>query len=142
MREEELLKKDCGLFPIHINGVKIFDRLGLPPAATLPFVLLFGDKNPQTITIRHETIHYRQYRELLFLGFLPLYFLHIISAFLYFKIKYRGASLNNTEILDITYHANPFEREAYENQHDSNYLKNRKRFAWLSFVKDSFSNNF
>jgi len=29
-----------------------------------------------------------------------------------------------------------FEREAYQNQADKNYLKNRKRFAWIKYLRD------
>ena len=33
------------------------------------------------------------------------------------------------------YRASPFEMEAYGNEHVIGYLKNRKRFEWLRYLK-------
>ena len=40
------------------------------------------------------------------------------------------------------YHDVSFEEEAYANEEDLKYLENRKRFAWLKYVKlGSYKNN-
>ena len=70
------------------------------------------------ITKRHETIHFQQYLELLFIGFILLYLGHWLANLL------RGQS-GAEAYLNI-----PFEKEAYANATDENYLQNRKRYAW------------
>ncbi|HYG03871.1 MAG TPA: hypothetical protein VD927_15595, partial [Chryseosolibacter sp.] len=35
----------------------------------------------------------------------------------------------------IAYRYNPFELEAFDNDPDTEYLKKRKRFAWVPYVK-------
>ena len=84
--------------------------------------LVFSRGKISESTRRHETIHWQQYIETFILGFLLLYFgFYIASLF-----KGRGGRDSYMEI--------PFEREAYENQEDKEYLKNRKRFAWVKHV--------
>lgn len=135
--ESELNERDCGYFPVRVTDVKLFDTLGIPPAMTLPGVLLFGDPEPQVRTIRHETIHYKQYKELGFVGFLPLYFLHIGTAVPYFYFKKKERSFS--EAVELAYFANPFEREAYEQQCNPDYLRTRRHYAWRKFIKKSYS---
>ena len=62
----------------------------------------------RTIILNHEKIHTKQQIELLFIGFFIVYFFEWI-----FK-GYRNIS---------------FEKEAYENQRDLDYLKKRKHYA-------------
>ena len=72
---------------------------------------------------RHETIHYLQQRELLFVGQWLLYgIFHLVGLW-----RYRGDGRK-------AYRENPFEREAYANDKDENYLSSRKRWAWLDYV--------
>ena len=70
-------------------------------------------------TKRHETIHFQQYLELAFVGFLILYPLYWIINLL------RGQSRSEA------YYNIPFEREAYANADHPYYLLNRKRYCWL-----------
>lgn len=66
-------------------------------------------------SINHEKIHTAQMRELGYIGFYLLYFLEWLCRLGYAPMTaYRGIS---------------FEREAYENQYNYDYLKTRKRFA-------------
>ena len=65
-------------------------------------------------------IHIYQQAELLFILFIFLYYLEFLIRLIQFKnakIAYKNIS---------------FEREAYENESNYNYLKTRK---WFSFVK-------
>jgi hypothetical protein len=67
----------------------------------------------------HEAIHTIQMRELLYIGFYIFYFLEwVIKLFLY-KDAYSNIS---------------FEREAYSNQEDVEYLTKRKRYAWFKLI--------
>lgn len=71
--------------------------------------------------IRHEHTHYYQQRELLFI-FAPFvwFILRIIST-----IKYGWKN---------AYKKHAWEAEAYANQPNENYLKNRKPFNWIKYI--------
>lgn len=86
-----------------------------------PFIIL-KDKSLQLdkTFIHHELIHIRQQAELLLLFFLLLYGLEFLIRIVQYKNiqeAYRNIS---------------FEREAYCNETNYNYLKTRK---WFSFIK-------
>lgn len=68
---------------------------------------------------RHETIHYQQYLETLFIGFLIIY----VYDYLCNLILFRDGG--------IAYRLVRAEVEAYDNDMDEDYLENRKRYAWL-----------
>jgi hypothetical protein len=38
----------------------------------------------------------------------------------------------------VAYRHNPFELEAFANDPDTNYLENRRMFAWAAFVREYF----
>lgn len=69
--------------------------------------------------IRHETIHTKQMKEMLYIPFYLWYVLEWCIKCLYKKNAYRNIS---------------FEREAYDNQDDLNYLKNRKHYSWVKYL--------
>lgn len=71
----------------------------------------------------HEFIHIKQWRELLYVGFLLWYVLEWLVRL----IQYRN--------FDNAYRNISFEREAYANQDDLSYLKNRKRFDFAKYIK-------
>lgn len=85
-----------------------------------PFVWCRGKLSP--VSKRHETIHYRQQLELLFVGQWLLYGLFWLKN----VVKYRDGRK--------AYHEIPFEKEAYGNEMDENYLDNRKLYAWKNYV--------
>lgn len=71
--------------------------------------------------INHELIHWQQQKEMLGLFFYLWYFIeYIINIFIYKKRAYVKLS---------------HEQEAYDNDQDLNYLKKRKRFAWMKYIK-------
>ena len=75
-------------------------------------------------TRRHETIHYQQQLELLMVFQWILYELfHLIGL-----IRYRDGQQ--------AYYENPFEREAYANDKNENYLSERPRYAWVNYIRD------
>lgn len=74
-------------------------------------------------TKRHEAIHYKQQLELLFIFQWILY----VFFWLYGLAKYRNGKEAYYEI--------PFEREAYYNEENVEYLKGRKLFSWILYIK-------
>ena len=72
---------------------------------------------------RHETIHFQQQLEMLFVPQLVLY----VAFWLLGVLKYRNGT--------VAYYENPFEREAYENDEDEGYLRSRPRFAWVRHIR-------
>lgn len=73
-------------------------------------------------TKRHETIHFQQQLEL---GFALQWVIYAFS-YLYYLAKLRDP---REAYYDIS-----FEREAYGNEADKNYLENRKRYAWVKYI--------
>ena len=70
---------------------------------------------------RHETVHYQQQLEMLFVG---QWICYGICWFIGFA-KYRDGSK--------AYYQNPFEQEARELDDDPNGLVDRKRYGWIKY---------
>ena len=85
-----------------------------------PFVFCRGEMPDRTRT--HETIHYHQQLELLFVLQWLLYAVFWVIGL----VRYRSGT--------IAYYENPFEREAYNNDHDSMYIESRPLWAWRDHV--------
>ena len=94
------------LAPIEINAITIG-----------PFVFSRGEMSD--ITKNHESIHWQQYIETGIIGFIILYY----SFYLVNLIRFRDGA--------IAYSMIPFEREAYNNDNNMNYLNTRTRYNWL-----------
>ena len=73
------------------------------------------------IDLNHERIHTAQMKELLFIGFYIWY----LIEWLCLLIKYRS--------MHEAYKNIRFEKEAYANQKDLEYLKNRLHFYFLKY---------
>ncbi len=73
--------------------------------------------------INHERIHTAQQRELLFIPFYLLY----VAEWLIRLIVYRSW---HKAYMNIS-----FEKEAYAHGHDLKYLKTRKHFSFLKYIK-------
>jgi hypothetical protein len=73
--------------------------------------------------VRHERIHGLQQKEMLLIGF-----------YLWYGIEYllRLAKYRNKE--DAYFNVS-FEQEAYMNQADGGYLRNRKWYAWTHYLR-------
>jgi len=72
--------------------------------------------------INHERIHLRQQAELLII---PFYIWYVIEYFILLLV-YRNKKQ--------AYHNISFEREAYNNEHNLNYPKNRTFWEFLKFL--------
>lgn len=72
--------------------------------------------------LRHESIHARQQKELLLVGFL------IVYAVLWLVYLLRWLSFARA------YRDHPMEQEAYTHEDDATYLSNRRWCAWAAFL--------
>jgi len=112
------------MIPVIIRSDKITKALSIfisVGAITLfPFIIVRSDYDNPT-TINHEKIHIEQQKELLVVFFYVLY--------VYYWLKGKIKGMTNQD----AYMSIPFEREAYDNHYNMEYLNKRKRFAWKDF---------
>ncbi|TAI48118.1 hypothetical protein [Flagellimonas allohymeniacidonis] len=88
-----------------------------------PFIILKEDGlKKDTVLINHERIHLRQQRELLIIPFYLWYMAEWILRTLLYLDSYRA------------YQNISFEREAYANEKDSEYLSKRKTFGFMDYL--------
>lgn len=88
-----------------------------------PFVILKHEKlknNP--VFLNHECIHLKQQAELLVVFFYLWYGLEFLFRIIQYKNKHLG------------YRNISFEREAYANEKDLNYLKKRPFWKFLKYI--------
>lgn len=86
------------------------------------FGILFCRKQLDKIDINHETIHTKQMQEMLYIFF----YLWYIIEYLIRLITYRNTKLAYRNI--------SFEKEAYQNQYNLDYLSNRKHYNWFNYL--------
>ena len=100
------------LIPKGFHGITLF-----------PFIIVSAPHlKLNEIIINHEKIHIRQQLELLILPFFIWYGIEFLIKCIVYK--------NRSEAyLNIS-----FEREAYENEKDLNYLKQRSFWSFLKFI--------
>lgn len=84
---------------------------------------IYTDHPDNPYIVNHERIHWRQQMEMLILPFYICY----LTEFLIRRIRKNRA---------MAYVSISFEREAFDHHHDLNYLKNRKPYSWLKYLKD------
>lgn len=104
----------------------IYNRI-LPIGKNFLAINLFGvlfAKGPCSPTvINHEKIHTAQMRELWFIFF-----------YLWYILEWIFRSLSRLNFME-GYSNISFEREAYANASDPQYLKSRKKFSFLKYLK-------
>lgn len=97
---------------------------GYTGLTVFPFVLLkFRHLKTDYVLINHESIHLKQQLELLVLPFYLWYLLEFSMRLLQFRnwnLAYRNISL---------------EREAYQNEINLDYLKTRKFWQFLKYIR-------
>ena len=86
------------------------------------FGIIFAKGECNVMTLNHEKIHTRQMLELLIIPFYLLYVLEWLIRLLQNKNYYKA------------YTNISFEREAYFNQNNLNYLKKRKPFSFVNYL--------
>lgn len=95
---------------------KIFEWIlggGIKAVAFFPFIIMPTSTISNKVLINHEKIHLRQQAELLIL---PFYIWYLIA------LKRKG------------YFSISFEREAFSNEKNLDYLKTRRPFAFLKYL--------
>lgn len=111
----------------------IIIRIPFMPAAGMalfPFILVKTKKlKLNKVVINHERIHLRQQLELLLIPFYVLYLLNYLLNLLYYMQH------------DKAYRNIVFEREAYTNDGDFEYLKRRRFWAWTRFFAPRYASN-
>ncbi len=91
--------------------------------ALFPFVFVKERKDKRnSVFVNHERIHLRQQLELLVFPFLVWYFVEFLLRLIQFKNK------------DLAYRNISFEREAYTNEKNNDYLKKRKFWTFLKYI--------
>jgi hypothetical protein len=97
---------------------------GYSAITIFPFIVLKYDRlKSDIVLINHEKIHLRQQLELLFIPFYLFYAIEFIFRFLQYKkwtLAYKNIS---------------FEREAYQNENNFDYLKSRKFWHFLKYIR-------
>ncbi len=92
--------------------------------ALFPFILIRDNfETNNLVLINHERIHLRQQLELLIIPFYVLYFIDYILKIILFKDK-------NKAYKNIL-----FEREAYLNEENMDYLQTRPFCNWARYLK-------
>ena len=92
--------------------------------ALFPFILIRDNfETNNLVLINHEKIHLRQQLELLIIPFYALYFIDFILKIILFKDK-------NKAYKNIL-----FEREAYLNEENMDYLLTRPFWNWTRYLK-------
>ena len=108
-----------------LNAISWFMRIG--GISLFPFIILrekyqsnkFWIKRGKR-TINHESIHFQQQLELLVILFYVVYILEwFFKLFIYGRKAYYNIS---------------FEREAYNNDENFDYLNTRKRYNWIKLI--------
>lgn len=91
--------------------------------AIFPFIFLkYAKDSTNKILVNHEKIHLQQQTELLLLPF----FIWYLLEYCFRLIQYKNVNLAYRNI--------SFEREAYTNESNFDYLKSRSSFRFLKYV--------
>ena len=105
----------------------LFSKYLVPKGYTgmtiFPFVFLkHKTLKDDMVLINHEKIHLRQQLEFLLLPFYVIYFLEFLIRLVKYRNWYKA------------YKNISFEREAYKNENDLDYLKKRPFWRFLKYV--------
>lgn len=103
--------------------VKIISLNFARAMAIFPFIIINNEylRNNKTL-INHERIHLRQQAELLVIFFYVWYFTEFFFRILQYKTRQKA------------YEHISFEKEAYENEHNLDYLKTRKFWSFYKYL--------
>ena len=90
------------------------------------FIWITRQPSDETQLVRHEKIHFWQQVEMLFI------FHWLLYGFFYLMGRANG------QCHYIAYRYNPFELEAFTHDPDEHYLRKRRPFAWIRYVREFF----
>lgn len=101
-----------------------FTPKGFRGLTLFPFVFLKDENDKQNaVLMNHERIHIQQQLELLILPFFVMYGFEFLIRLMQHKNVNRA------------YKSISFEREAYTNEKDLHYLKQRSFGTWFSYIR-------
>jgi hypothetical protein len=86
-----------------------------------PFIFIHKEYKEDKVIVNHEKIHLKQQVELLWIGF----FIWYVVEFLIKLVKYKNWHLAYRNI--------SFEKEAYVNETNLEYIQNRKFFSFMNY---------
>ena len=97
---------------------------GFTAITLFPFIFARKEYKPLEIrTIMHENIHLKQQIELLIVFFYLWYGIEWIVRLIQYKDSHEA------------YRNISFEREAYDNEYDDEYLGVRKSYEWIHYLR-------
>jgi hypothetical protein len=125
-----ILCKGRAMFPIFFEHSKVPQLLSkfapIEIGGISFFVFVWTKYSATEVLKRHETTHYLQQKEMLFV----FQWLAYISMSVILTIWHRSTYLG--------YRKNCFEIEAYKHQHDPSYNSTRGVMAWIKYIPESF----
>ncbi|SHK37713.1 hypothetical protein SAMN05444371_2154 [Epilithonimonas mollis] len=108
---------------IIINGQRLLKNTKISGITLFPFILLRRKSDRKNkILINHERIHIRQQMELLII----IFYIWYLSEYYIRYLKYKNPNLAYRNI--------SFEREAYANEQNTDYLSKRKIWSFVRYL--------
>ena len=100
--------------------ILVIKKLPAYGMALFPFILLkSADHKKDKILLNHEKIHLRQQLEMLVIPFYVCYLANYLINWIKYKEHYKA------------YRNIVFEKEAYDNERNLNYLRKGSWFGWM-----------
>lgn len=101
------------------------------------FEIVFVRKNADfsDTTRRHETIHTKQMREMLYVGFYLWYVIEYVCRWVWRRWHKPDHLFYGRKWMRLAYYDISLEQEAYEYQDSEEYIKKRKHFAWVKYLR-------
>lgn len=96
-------------------------------------IFLFYKGELSERTLNHEKIHSAQWKETFYIGFVFMYLFEFIKNLIYELFNTRNRTFK--EKWHLAYRLVSFECEAYTWEFFDDYLKNRKKYAWLQYYE-------
>ena len=87
-----------------------------------PFIVMNKNYKGKEVILNHETIHLKQQIELLIIPFYLWYFIEFVVRYFQYKSW------------DLAYRNISFEREAYGNEKNMEYLEKRKFWGFWKYI--------
>ena len=121
-RKLPISKKYCTFVAVKIVRTSILPFHGFSAINLLGILFVHPGVYLSNEMMNHERIHTAQQREMLFVFFYLFYLIEWLA-----RLPMRGNAYRNIS----------FEREAYANQRNLNYLKTRPLYAWRRYMRRS-----
>ncbi len=123
-----MIKYNSTIVPKGFVGITLFPYVFLRYAKD--WLILHRGQRYHDKLIRHEHTHLPQQLESLIL--FPIIYL---THYFILRLRYRNKYSTKKRRKLMAYRDICYEREAKINEQDSNYLKNRKLYSWVKYLK-------